>query len=66
LNQGLMWAAIVGAMAVTPVLTLAQREGGAAQPPRPPVVGALAAVAEVPPICLRRVRRHGWRTENPI
>jgi len=30
LNQGLMWAAIVAAMAVTPVLTLAQREGGAA------------------------------------
>src|SRR5207342_3959961 len=30
LNQGLMWAAIVGAMAVTPVLTLAQRDGGAA------------------------------------
>jgi hypothetical protein len=30
LNQGLMWAAIVAAMAVTPVLTLAQRQGGAA------------------------------------
>src|SRR5213079_606971 len=30
LNQGLMWAAIVAALAVTPVLTLAQREGGGA------------------------------------
>ena len=30
LNQGLMWAAIAAAMVVTPVLTLAQREGGGA------------------------------------
>ena len=30
INQGLMWTAIVAAMAVTPALTLAQREGGAA------------------------------------
>jgi len=30
INQGLMWAAIVASMAVTPALTLAQREGGAA------------------------------------
>ncbi|HUR19423.1 MAG TPA: hypothetical protein VMZ90_01360 [Vicinamibacterales bacterium] len=29
LNQSLMWAAIVAAMAVTPALTLAQRDGGA-------------------------------------
>lgn len=30
INQGLMWAAIAAAMVVTPVLTLAQREGGGA------------------------------------
>jgi hypothetical protein len=30
LNQSLMWAAIVAAMAVAPALTFAQREGGAA------------------------------------
>jgi len=39
INKGLTWAAIVAAMAITPVLTLAQRGGGAA----PAAQGAPAA-----------------------